>query len=176
MAFDVMGPILVALMGTAVWFDLRERRIPNALTVGGLLLGLAMRVPGGWEPVGTGLLGAAIAFAVGLPFFLVGGLGGGDVKLLAAGGAFLGLERLFIGLVTMAFVGGALAIVEILRKGAVSQVAANLRTIFTTFGSRTFTGWKGEESEAALTLETPGAVSVPYGIAIAAGFVAGWYL
>lgn len=159
-----------------VWFDLRERRIPNPLTVGGFVAALLLRMPGGLESVGDGLLGAAIGFGVALPFFLVGGLGGGDAKLLATVGAFLGPEHVWTGLLVMAFAGGVLALVAIVRKRAFQQTVANLVTIFTTFGRKTFTGWRGEGSEAAVTLDTPGVITVPYGVAIAAGALAGWFL
>lgn len=126
--------------------------------------------------MGQGLLGAGLAFALSLVFFLTGGMGGGDVKLLAAVGAFLGPARLWSALLVMALAGGLMAAWVILRRGAVPETAANLRTIFATFGRRTFTGWKGSEGEAALTLETPGALTVPYGVAIAVGAVVGWFL
>lgn len=167
---------LLALAAGAAWFDVRERRIPNPLTLGGFLAALALRVPAGMEAVGAGLTGAGIAFGLSLVFFLAGGLGGGDVKLLTAFGAFLGPDRTWTALMVMAFVGGAMAAVQIARKGDVREVAANIRTIFVTLGRRTFTGWKGEESEAALTLDTPGALTVPYGVAIAAGAVTAWFL
>lgn len=172
----VASATLIGVCLGAVWFDLRERRIPNLLTVGGLAAALLLRIPGGLESVGSGLLGAAIGFGVALPFFLVGGLGGGDAKLLSTVGAFLGPEHVWTGLLVMAFSGGVLALAAIARKRAFRQTAANLVTIFTTFGSRTFTGWKGEESEAAVTLDTPGVITVPYGLAIAAGAMAGWFL
>lgn len=167
---------LIAVAVLAAASDVRERRIPNWLTVGGLALALGLRLVDGWGVLAAGLLGAGICFVLAVPFFLAGGAGGGDVKLLTALGAFLGPARLPTALFVMAIVGGLLAVVQIVRKGSIPEVAGNLRAIVTTFGRRTFTGWKGEESEAALTLDSPGALTVPYGIAIAAGAIAGWYL
>lgn len=168
--------VLVATCGAAVWFDLRENRIPNALTLGALALALALRAAGAGGFV-DGLAGAGVAFAIALPFFLVGGLGGGDVKFLAAAGALVGLERVFTALFLTAVVGGAMGILVMLRKRAVSQTMANLRTIFVTFGKGTFTGWKRDgESRAAVTLDTPGAITVPYGVAIAAGALLAWFV
>lgn len=167
---------LVATCAVAAWFDVRENRLPNWLTVSALAVALALRTALGWGELGTGALGAGICFALALPFFLVGGAGGGDVKLLTAVGAFLGPGRLPTALFVMAMAGGAMAAVAILRRGALSEVWANLRTIRSTFGSKTFTGWRGRESEAALTLDSPGAITVPYGVAIAAGALAGWFL
>lgn len=169
LAGTLMPAALVAVCLAAVWFDVRESRIPNGLTLGALGAALALRVAGPASFV-DGLAGAGIAFAVALPFFLVGGLGGGDAKFLAAVGAFVGLERVFTALFLTAVVGGAMGIFVMLRKRAVTQTMANLKTIFMTLGPGTFTGWKRDgESRAAVTLETPGAITVPYGVAIAAG-------
>lgn len=167
--------VLVVACAGAVWFDLRDNRIPNALTVGTLGLALALRAVG---PAGflDGLAGAGVAFGIALPFFLVGGLGGGDAKFLAAVGALVGLERVFTALFLTAVVGGVMGLFVMLRKGAVSQTWANLRTIVATFGRGTFTGWKRDgESRAAVTIDTPGAITVPYGVAIATGALLAWF-
>ncbi len=169
-----MGLALFGAAGAAIWFDVRERRIPNALTLGALLVAVALRATLGLDGLMAGLAGAAIGFALALPFFLVGGLGGGDVKLLAAMGAFLGPRQIWLALLIMALVGGLMAVVVIAKNRAFRHTAANLHAIFTTFGARTFTGWKGEGSGAAVTLETPGVLTVPYGVAIAAGAIGAW--
>src|SRR5262245_28945235 len=76
---------------TACVTDLRSRRIPNVLTFGAAGAALVYgAMTGGWTGLGNAALGwliGALAFIV--PFAL-GGLGGGDVKLLAAIGAWLG--------------------------------------------------------------------------------------
>jgi prepilin peptidase CpaA len=167
---------LVATCAVAAWFDVRENRLPNWLTVSAFVVALGLRAGLGWGELGTGALGAGITFVLALPFFLVGGAGGGDVKFLTAVGAYLGPGRLPTALFVMAIVGGLMAVVAILRRGALTEVWANLQTLRSTFGSETFTGWRGRESDAALTLDTPGAITVPYGVAIAAGALAGWFL
>jgi len=58
----------------------------------------------------------------------------------------------------------------------VYETAANLHTIVTTFSLKAFSGWKGHGHGAPITLETPGANALPYGVAIAAGALAGWFL
>lgn len=167
--------LCVACLG-ATWFDVRERRLPNVLTVGAFAGAILLRLPLGLGALADGLLGALLGFALALPFFLVGGLGGGDVKLLAAVGAFLGPRDLWFALLVMALVGGVMAVVVILRHRAVTQTLVNLRAIFASFGARTFGGWRGEESRAAVTLETPGVLTVPYGVAISAGALTAWFV
>jgi prepilin peptidase CpaA len=160
---------LTALLLAAAWFDARERRIPNALTVGGILLALTLAAADGLAGLVPALAGAGIAMAVALPVFLLGGLGGGDVKLLTAVGAFLGPARLPIALVAIALVGGVLAAHEIVRQRAVRRALTNLRLIATGFGRDAFMRWNEESSDQRLTVHAPEAVTVPYAVAIALG-------
>jgi prepilin peptidase CpaA len=168
----------VALLATCVaaaWFDLRERRIPNLLTVGAFAAALLLRVPGGFGEVGAGLTGALLASLLALPFFLIGGLGGGDLKFLAAVGAFLGPSRLFFALLITALFGAMMAIVMIVRRRALTQTFVNFRILFSTFGLRNFSGWKGD-GDVPLTIHSPAVITVPYGVAISAGALAAWFV
>jgi prepilin peptidase CpaA len=95
--------IAAGLGVVAVVEDLRRRRVPNWLTAAGAGGGLACAATGGWHGLGMAVAGAAAGFLVLLPFHLCGAMGGGDVKLMAAYGAFLGpsgilLAALFAGL------------------------------------------------------------------------------
>ena len=96
--------------------------------------------------------------------------------MLTAAGAFLGPARIWFCLLVMALVGGVMAVAAITRRRAFRQTAANLHTLFATMGPRAFSGWKGPESGAAVTLETPGVVTVPYGVAIATGALVSWFV
>lgn len=162
---------LVLVAGAGAWYDLRERRVPNALTAGGLALALMLGALGGWEGLGAAAAGAGIALAVGLPVFLAGGLGGGDVKLLAAVGAFLGPSELPVALLAIALTGGLLAAVEVVRRGAVRRTLVNMWLIVRGLGRRTFSRWKGRGAGEALTVDAAGAITVPYAVAIAVGAV-----
>jgi len=78
-----------------IGWDLAERRVPNVLTVSGAVLGLAWAgLTQGWSGLAWSVAGCAVGLALFLPLFLVGGLGAGDVKLLAAFGAWLGWQML----------------------------------------------------------------------------------
>ncbi|UCG76623.1 MAG: prepilin peptidase [Gemmatimonadota bacterium] len=159
----------------AAWFDLRERRIPNLLTMGALVVALLLRVPGGAGEIGAGLAGALLAGALALPFFLVGGLGGGDLKFLAAIGAFLGPARLFFALLVMALFGAGMAVFAILRRRALPETFANLHVLISTFGRRNFSGWR-KDADVPLTIHSPAVITVPYGVAIAAGALTAWFV
>jgi prepilin peptidase CpaA len=105
--------LLWAIAGSvpAVICDLRQRRIPNsvcaALFAGGLLMSTLEL---GLKGFGTGLLGAVAGFAVFLVFYLLGGMGGGDIKLMAAYGAFLGFHGILLASLITALAGAAVAL------------------------------------------------------------------
>ncbi len=160
---------LIALVVLAAWSDLRTRRIPNALTITGLIVALLIRSAHGLDAVGTGALGAALAFGVAFPLFALRGLGAGDVKLLAACGAFLGPSRLVIALLVTALLGGLMAIIAVLQRGALRRTLANCGAILTG-------AWTTSRRTGLPTLATRGAITIPYGVAIAAGALAGWFL
>jgi prepilin peptidase CpaA len=163
---------LVVLVVVAAGMDMKSRRIPNWLTVSGFALGLLMRVPLGWSALADGLLAASAAFALALPVFALGGVGGGDVKLLTAVGAFLGLDRLWGALFIAVMVGGALAIVSVLKRKRAPETLANMYILVKGLTRKeSYTGWKGPEGDAPLTIRSAGVVTRPFGVAIAAGAI-----
>ncbi len=80
-----------ALLGLAVWSDMREHRIPNWLVLGLLLIGFVYQVLVN-GPVGLlyALGGLAVGIGLFIGFYLGRGMGAGDVKLMGAAGALLG--------------------------------------------------------------------------------------
>jgi prepilin peptidase CpaA len=101
---------LITLLFSAALSDLRERRVPNALIVLGLSLGLAMSVTHPSFTVMESLVGAIAGLAVFLPFYFLGWLGGGDVKLFSVLGAHAGHTTLFWFVPIIAVIGGLVAI------------------------------------------------------------------
>jgi prepilin peptidase CpaA len=157
---------LCALSVTAVLWDVKTRRIPNVLTVSGLLVALLLRAVQGPLPLAAGVMAAVIGLGLTLPLVLAGALGGGDMKLLAASAAFVGPGALPVLLLVTAIVGGALAVVVSARRGALAETMNHARALVS----------RGAGTPAARrTLATPGALAVPYGVAIAVGALAGWW-
>lgn len=94
----------------AVAEDLKCRRVSNWTTGGALLSGLACHAfARGWTGLGSAALGAGAGFAVFLIFYLLNGMGGGDVKLMAAFGALTGVGSVLEAALLAAAAGGILA-------------------------------------------------------------------
>jgi prepilin peptidase CpaA len=117
---------LVALYtAIAAVLDYRTRKIPNWLTVSAAIVGLAYHTlaPAGLGPVAA-LAGFAIGFALLLLPAVLGGGGMGDVKLLAALGAWLG-PLLILASFGLATVLAAFAAVAIITTSALAHVYAS---------------------------------------------------
>src|ERR1700742_4187992 len=147
MTVQVWIAILVGLAATVD--DLARRRIANWIPAVALAGGFGWQFgQNGWMGGLYALAGAAAGFAVFLVFYLLGGMGGGDVKLMAGFGALLGAGRLLEAALWTAGVGGILALMVL--------------------------GWKAlrRSTPAARTLspeERERDASIPYAPAIALG-------
>jgi prepilin peptidase CpaA len=103
-------PMFAALAWAAV-VDVRTRTIRNVLTVALAVAGLTQSLfPAGTVGPLTAVTGMAVGFGLGLVLFLAGGLGGGDVKLLSACGAWLGAG----GVLNLMLAGAVIAMILVL--------------------------------------------------------------
>ncbi len=94
---SLQGSILFSLLLTISLIDARHYLIPDALSLGGLGAGLALALLPGPPSILTSLIGAALGFGVLLAVGVLGewvfkkpAMGGGDIKMMAMVGAFLG--------------------------------------------------------------------------------------
>ncbi len=141
--------------------DWRFRRIPNWLTVSGLVAGLALNaVLFRWPGLKTGLLGVALGLGLLLPFVLVRGLGAGDWKLAGALGACLGARRLIVVLLATILVAGFMALIVIIFKGRVRQTLRNMLHMLASLFSLRMPG-------PEVSLDNPQSTKVPFGVAMA---------
>jgi prepilin peptidase CpaA len=166
--YVVLSCALVVVAGIAAATDLRSRRIPNWLTLGGLTLALLVRMGLGWSALLDGMGGAGAGLALGFLLFALGGFGAGDAKLLMAIGAFMGWSRLPGAILAIGVAGGVLALAESARRGVLPLMllrTAGLMRHWVTLGR---SGIRQSVAEA-------GAVTIPYGVPIAVGAVAWWF-
>lgn len=158
------APILagaVLLAAIAGWTDLRSRRIPNWLTVSGVVLGFAVRsFFQGWVGAKTSLLGMILGLGLLLPFVLLRSLGAGDWKLAGALGAFTGPALLTDLLIGSIFVAGVMAAALVIYKGRVRQTMRNIGHILVSLVTFRLPG-------PTVSLDNPDALKVPYGVALA---------
>ena len=104
--------ILLGIVATAAVIDFRTRRIPNWLTLSAVLLGLVLQtLLRGLPGLLTGFLGLLVGAGLFFIPFALGGMGPGDVKLMAAVGAFLGPPGALWAALMTGVAGGVLALV-----------------------------------------------------------------
>ncbi len=107
-----MGFIVLTVGLAAVVEDVARRRISNWTSAAALLSGFVFHgLHQGWRGAGTAAAGAALGFAIFAVFYLMNGLGGGDVKLMAGFGSLLGPGTILCAAWIAAFAGGLLAAV-----------------------------------------------------------------
>jgi len=157
------GSIAALVLAVAAgWTDWRTRRIPNFLTVSGFALGLVLGLAtGGWSGLLAALAGAGVALLVLLPLVLLRGLGAGDWKLMGALGSLLGTQSVLVLLWLSVMVAGLMAIVQVTRLRRWKQVGGNLVSLvngFLIFGPK---------AHPDLRIDSPRAISVPFGTAVA---------
>jgi prepilin peptidase CpaA len=153
--------LVLGACAIAVATDLRFRRIPNALTATLAVAALALHGANGLAAFGIALATLVGVMFLGLIAFSFGWLGGGDVKLLAAGAAALGFPDAVPFLVYTSLGGGLLAI-------GFATVTGRLGTVLKSVGLllRPF-AYKGTQAVAP---SNP--IVLPYAVAIAFGAVA----
>ncbi len=119
-----IGAFVFAVVGSVE--DVRSRKIPNSLTYFGVIAALCIRIfVLGWPGLRDGLIGTLIGGGIFFFLFVIGGMGGGDVKLMAAVSAFAGLTQIVNLLIAAAISGGAMAIVIMLYQRRVLTTIRN---------------------------------------------------
>ncbi len=106
----IHGVLLLGIICAAV-VDVRSSRVPNLITFPLALVGLAFHA---LSDSGNGILfsvaGLGLGFIFLIGFYIYGGMGAGDVKLLAAIGAVVGPLNVFMGFLFASLLGGLYAL------------------------------------------------------------------
>ena len=161
-----MEGVLIASLAIASVLDCRLKKIPNVMILAMALTGLGFNVITGGP---HGLFQSILGFMLGLILmflpFCLGGMGGGDVKLMAAIGAFVGPSTLLYVFLASALFGALLSLMAIARERA---------------WQRTFTSLKNRIWHVALTQKlvpesdvkfTSHPIKIPYALAMSSGYL-----
>lgn len=162
-AIRIFLEVLVIL--AAIW-DVRTRRIPNWLTLSGMVLGVALNtflfeINGLW----FSLKGLGVAFGVYFVLYLLHAMGAGDVKLMAAVGAAAGPGN-WLGILVLTSVAGAVAgLLLVAFKGRFRKTLGNLGILISSLGR----GRAPYRETPELDVSSDKAMRLPHGALIALG-------
>ena len=146
----------------AAVLDWRSRRIPNWLTMPGMVLGVAVHTyVSGWRGTLFALEGAGLALILLVGLVLIRALGAGDWKLMGAVGAFMGPILVLFILLGSILAAGLMAMIQMMRTHRVVETFRNMVVLvrgFFTFGFKV---------HPVISLDNPQLLKVPYGVAVA---------
>ncbi|MBO4345915.1 MAG: prepilin peptidase [Victivallales bacterium] len=158
--------IITPLLAVLCWYDCKYRRLPNALTLGLILLSLIWRLcTGGWYGFVDGVLGGLVCGAFILIPFLMRGAGGGDLKMIFGTGIATGLHLSFAELLFVSLTGVVLGLgMLVFKRVDGRRLKHYLRCVF---------DWRYDRKAGAESLpdRTDERGRVPFGVAIAIGTV-----
>jgi prepilin peptidase CpaA len=150
--------------GIGAVHDLREGRIPNRVTGPAIVAGLMIHwIAGGGHALADSALAGLIAGAICLIFFVAGGMGAGDVKLMAAVGCISGLAQLPLVIIATAIAGAVFAVAVSLGHGRLRETLRNVGALLLHHGRR------GLRPHPDLNLTNARTLRLPFALPIAAG-------
>jgi len=161
--------VLVASLALA-FIDVCKYKIYNVFTYPLLLAGLLYHtVMGGTPGFVDSLLGILLGFGILLPFYVLGGMGGGDVKLMAAVGAWLGLPLTFLVFLTSSLAAGVYALLLVVAYGRVRETWLNMQIAW--FRVRAIGRHLGADDRVETEVEQPdrGRRIIPFAAMVALG-------
>lgn len=167
--------LLYAFLVAATYYDVKSRRIPNILVFPAAFFGVALHsfLPSGTgffsDPFGglgiaSSLAGFGTGLAIFLPMYILKTMGAGDVKMLAAVGAFFGVQQIVLIALLSMLIGGLLAVSVATWNGMLFQVISNIRIMILNSLFRLLAG-------ASMRVIEPSSITgkLPYAIAITGG-------
>ena len=106
------GAIFFSILLGITMTDAREYIIPDEFSLGGLVIGILFSLPGGFPTISQALIGAAAGFGLlwvvgvlGTRMFKEEAMGGGDIKMMAMVGAFVGWQGVLLTIFLGALIG-----------------------------------------------------------------------
>ena len=160
--------LLAGLVLAAGFTDLKTRRIPNWLTVSGVLSGLAVNAfLYGFNGLGRSAAGLFLAFGIYIILYALRAMGAGDVKLMAGVGAIVGAGDWFGIFLITAVIGGISALALILWRKRTRKTFSNVGFILGEM-MHFRPAYMGRDE---LSVNSPAAVTMPHGTVIALGSI-----
>ncbi|MDE3106233.1 MAG: prepilin peptidase [Acidobacteriota bacterium] len=160
----LIAAVAVSVAGAVT--DVRTARIPNRLTYTAMLLALAVHtMTDGWRGTLQSLGGLVLCGGIFFVLFALHAMGGGDVKMMAAVGALVGLAHSAEALIASCLCGGVMALIYMFVKKRTKKTLQNLGSLVQHHAIQ------GAEVHPELNLSNPDAVKMPYGVAIASGAI-----
>jgi prepilin peptidase CpaA len=168
-------PVVVVLVATliAAVTDVWKFKVYNLLTLPVMVSGLLYHgIVGGWAGLGSSALGLAFGFAVLLVFYAMGGMGSGDVKLMAAIGAWLGIQLTFWVFIASALAGGVYAVVLLVLAGGVQEAMIHMHILWLRMNA--FSRHMGSDDRVEVEVQRDDRRKrlIPYAAMVAIGVVA----
>lgn len=161
--------LVSAVLIWAAWIDGKQLRVPNWMTYPMILTGLIYgAVSGGWSGLGHSSVGMLVGLACLLPLYSVGGMGAGDVKLMAGMGAWVGATTTWYAFCVSVVVGAIMAVCMAAYRNKLTHHINNFFFILNEW--RTV---KDPRKLAEIAAERkPTMLLLPYGIPICIGSIA----
>ncbi|HEX4055831.1 MAG TPA: A24 family peptidase [Tepidisphaeraceae bacterium] len=162
----VWAPLIGALAAAAV-IDARQRRIPNWLTFGLLAAGLGRAAVAGPGSLGHSALGILAGGAIPLVLYTMSAIGAGDVKLLAAIGAWVGPGPALLIFMVQALLGLVIVITQAVAQRRTGTLLRNSALIIANFGYVSELGLQNavETGKSSRSINRPLPFAVPVFIA-----------
>jgi len=161
---------LLALVLAAAVFDVRYRRIPNWLTISGVIIGIALNAFLAQSLQARGmfrssLIGLGAGFGIYFVLYALRAMGAGDVKLMAAVGAVVGWPNWFGIFIVTAILGGVMAVIVVVVRKRFKKTVFNVGFILNEMKS----GRPAYMGKEELDVRSPKAMGLPHGAVIAIG-------
>jgi prepilin peptidase CpaA len=161
---QIVASVSAAVAITAAVTDVKQRKIPNALTYPAMIAGIVLQTAlSGWRGLLTSVEGGLIFGGIFLLFYAVHAMGAGDVKLAAALGFLVGIPGSIRLMFATGIAGGILALAVAMFSGRLYLLMRN--TVSVVF----FHARHGMKEHPSLNLGNEKAARMPYGLAFAAG-------
>ncbi len=155
---------IIAFACANAYSDLRWRKIPRGVVVFGFGAGLLFNWHEGQFL--SALTAALVAFAIGMGLFSIGAIGGGDVKLITALAAMLGLHPWARAMEFSIFAAAAIALVQVIKHGAVRRTLRNMAEILRSLAK------SGLRPHPVLNVRNEALIRSPFAVAAAMGTIA----